>query len=66
MTNLIKLLGAIALIVLLLAIGPWLTIWAWNELSGALHRIDFNFWTWAAVIIMGAFFRANVTVKRRD
>ena len=66
MTDLIKLLGVIALIVLLLIIGPWLTIWAWNELFGALHRIDFTFWTWAAVIIMGAFFRANVTVKRRD
>lgn len=64
MSNLIKLVLAIVLIVFLLAIGPWLVIWALNTLFPVL-AIEFTFWTWAAVIILGTFFRANVSVKRQ-
>jgi hypothetical protein len=60
-----KVMLGLFLIVLLAALGPWLVIWSMNTLFPAL-AIEFTFWTWCAVIIMGVFFRANVTVKRRD
>ena len=61
----IKLALAIALVVLLAAIGPWLVVWSLNTLFPVL-AIEFTFWTWCAVVILGVFFRANVTVKRKD
>ena len=63
MRDLVKILLGIALIVFLLAIGPWLVIWALNVLFPVL-AIEFTFWTWCAVIVLGTFFRANVSVKR--
>lgn len=63
--GIIKLGLAIVLIVVLLAIGPWLVIWSLNTMFPAL-AIEFTFWTWAAVIILGTFLRANVSVKRKD
>ena len=63
--SIVKVTLAIALIVVLLAIGPWLVIWSLNTLVPLL-AIQFTFWTWCAVVIMGVFFRANVTVKRKD
>lgn len=65
MSDVIKILLAIVLIVVLLAIGPWLVIWSLNTLFPVL-AIQFTFWTWAAVIILGTFLRANVSVKRKD
>lgn len=61
----VKVTLAIAVIVLLAALGPWLVVWSLNTLFPVL-AIEFTFWTWCAVIILGVFFRANVTVKRRD
>ncbi len=61
----IKVAMAIVVIVLALAIGPWLVIWSMNTLFPVL-AIEFTFWTWCAVVILGTFFRANVSVKRRD
>ena len=61
----IKLALAIALVVLLAALGPWLVVWSLNTLFPVL-AIEFTFWTWCAVVILGVFFRANVTVKRKD
>ena len=63
--SILKVTLAIVLILVLLAIGPWLVIWALNTLFPTL-AIEFTFWTWCAVIIIGTFFRANVTVKRKD
>ena len=63
--SILKVTLAIALILVLLAIGPWLVIWSLNTLFPLL-AIEFTFWTWAAVVIMGTFFRANVTIKRKD
>ena len=61
--SMIKIVLAIALILVLLAIGPWLVIWSLNTLFPVL-AIEFTFWTWCAVVVMGTFFRANVSVKR--
>lgn len=66
MRDIVKVGLAVGLIVALLALGPWLVIWSWNMLFGSLHLIEFTFWTWCAVILLGTFFRANVSVKRKD
>ena len=63
--SIIKVTLAIALVVVLIAIGPWLVIWSLNTLFPVL-AIEFTFWTWFAVVVMGTFFRANVTIKRKD
>jgi heme A synthase len=63
--SLVKVTLAIAVVIVIMAIGPWLVIWALNTMFPAL-AIEFTFWTWAAVVILGTFFRANVSVKRRD
>ena len=60
----LKVIVVIALVIFLLAIGPFLIVWSWNTLFGAALLIPFNLETWAAVILLGAFLRANVTVKR--
>lgn len=59
----IKIIFALALIVGLIVLGPLLTIWAANVLFPAL-AIPYTLETWTAVILLGAFFRANVSVKR--
>jgi hypothetical protein len=58
-----KILLAIVFIVILVAIGPILTIWAVNTLFPVV-TIPYTIETWAAVILLGAFFRANVSVKK--
>ena len=58
-----KIIVGIVIVVALIILGPWLTIWALNTLFPAL-AIEFSLSTWAAVILLGAFLRANVTVKR--
>jgi hypothetical protein len=68
MFNLLGKLGAVAFVILMLLLvilGPWITIWAANTLFPVL-AIEYTFWTWLSVIILGAFLRANVSVKRKD
>ena len=63
MRDTLKILVGVTLILFLLAVGPWLAIWSMNTLFPVL-AIEFTFWTWCAVVILGVFFRANVSVKR--
>jgi hypothetical protein len=58
-----KVLVYVILVVALVAIGPLLTIWALNTLFPVL-AIPYAFDTWSAVVLMGMFFRANVTVNK--
>ena len=58
-----KVILAVALIVLLIAIGPLLTIWALNTLFPAL-AISYTWETWAAVILLGMALRSNVKVNK--
>jgi hypothetical protein len=60
-----KLILGMLVIAVLLAAGPWLVIWSLNTLFPTL-AIEFTFWTWCAVIILGSALRANVSVKRRN
>jgi hypothetical protein len=63
MSDLIKIVMLIAFIVFLIVIGPLLTIWALNTLFPVL-AIQYTWQTWLAVIFVGGFLRANVTLKK--
>ena len=60
----LKIILVVTLVMFLLVIGPFLVIWSWNVLFGSALMIVYNLETWAAVVLLGAFLRANVTVKR--
>ena len=53
----------IAFIVLMIVVGPLLTIWALNTLFPVL-AIPYEFTTCLAVIVLGGALRANVKVKK--
>lgn len=53
MSNLIKFLGIVLLIVFLVALGPLLLIWSLNTLFPVL-AIDYTIWTWLAALILGS------------
>lgn len=63
-----KMLTVVLVLVLLAAVilGPWIVIWAWNTLFGTVHLIDYTFWTWLAVLIIGVFLSPNARVSRKD
>lgn len=61
----IKIVGIVLLIILLVIIGPFLTIWALNTLFPAL-AIAYTLETWAAVILLGMALRSNVNVNKKD
>ena len=58
-----KIIGLIVLIVLVIVIGPLLTIWSLNTLFPAL-AIPYSLETWAAIVLLGAAVRANVRVNK--
>ena len=51
------------LIIALVVLGPFCTIWALNTLFPVL-AIPFTFDTWAAVIIIQAIFRSNISTSK--
>jgi hypothetical protein len=59
----IKLILLVAFIVAIVVIGPLLTIWALNTLFPVL-AISYSLETWAAIILLGGFLRANVSIKK--
>ena len=63
MSKAILVLGFAALIVAIMVFGPFATIWAANTLFPVL-AIPYTWQTWLSVILLGAFFRANVSVKK--
>ena len=58
-TETLGIVGIVVLVILLIIIGPILTIWAWNTLFGAIHTIELTFNTWLAVFILGMFFTGS-------
>lgn len=60
-----KVILAVAVIIALLIIGPFLVVWSANTLFPNL-AIPYTLETWCATVLLGAFFRANVSVKRKD
>lgn len=63
MSDVVKIVLLIALIVFLVVIGPFLTIWALNTLFPVL-AIGYTFDTWLAAIILAGVFRSSVTMKK--
>ena len=56
-----KIIGFGVLILLLIIVGPFITIWALNTLFGL--GIAYTFWTWLAMICLGLFFNGNIGRK---
>jgi hypothetical protein len=54
---------AIAFLLFMIVIGPFLTIWAVNTLF-PIAAIPYTWETWVAVILVGAFIRAKVSVTK--
>jgi hypothetical protein len=63
MSDVFKLIVAIAFIAFMIIIGPIATIWAVNTLFPAL-AIAYTLETWLAVVVIGAFFRSKVSLKK--
>jgi len=66
MFNLLTRLGAIGIILALLiwvVLFPWVVIWALNTLFPVL-AIQYTFWTWLAVVVIGTYLKTEVTVKK--
>lgn len=59
----LKLIAAIAFILFIVVIGPVLTIWALNTLFPVV-AIPYTIETWFAVVVLGAFIKSKVTVKK--
>lgn len=57
-----KVIALIVLIIAILIIGPILTIWSLNTLFPSL-AIPYAIETWAAVVILAATIRSNVSLK---
>lgn len=58
-----KLILSILIFIALLFIVPFSVVWALNTLFPVL-AIAYTLETWAAVIVMGLFFRGNAKVKK--
>lgn len=53
-------LGLIVFLVVLIAIGPLVTIWSLNTLFPVL-AIPYNIWTWISIVVLTGMFRVTVT-----
>jgi hypothetical protein len=53
----------IVLFTLAVIVGPLITLWSANTLFPSLN-IPYDFFTWLATVILGLFFRGNVSVKK--
>ena len=41
----------------IVAIGPLITLWGWNQLFGDIKYLEYSFGNWVAILAMGMFFR---------
>jgi hypothetical protein len=56
-----KIVGFGLLLLVLIAVGPFITIWALNTLFGL--GIAYTFWTWLAVVWLGLVLQAKIGRK---
>lgn len=49
--------GLLGLAAITLIFGPLATIWSWNQLFGDIKMLNYNFWNWLAVVVLGVFFK---------
>jgi hypothetical protein len=53
-------LAGVALVIftlVIVAIGPLITLWGWNQLFGDIKYLEYSLGNWVGVLIMGMFFR---------
>ena len=58
----VGLFGLVALLIAIIALGPFVVIWAMNTLV-PVAAIPYGFWQWLAVIVLGLFFRDGQVKK---
>lgn len=63
MKNTFMVIGFALLVLFLVVVGPFLVIWAVNTLFPVV-AIPYNIYTWAAVVILNAFFQVTVKIKK--
>lgn len=49
---------------ILIILGPLAVIWAWNQLFWAVLEIPYTIGNWFAVIVLGAFLKGRVSIKK--
>ena len=63
MSDLIKIIFIVIFAGLLIIFAPLVVIWSVNTLF-PVADIKYTFGTWFAILVLGAFLRANVKVKK--
>jgi hypothetical protein len=63
MRNIFLIIGFAILVLFLVIVGPFLVIWGLNTLFPAL-AVPYSWETWAAVVVLNAFFQVSVKVKK--
>ena len=61
--DMIKILAIVVFVLLFVIVGPLITIWALNTLFPVL-AIGYTIETWVAIILLGGFLRAEVSLKK--
>lgn len=63
MNKILIVVGVILATIAILIVGPLLVIWALNQLFPVL-ALPYTIWNWLAVVILGAFVRAKVSIRK--
>lgn len=63
MSDIFKFVGLVAILIFVVVIGPLATLWSVNTLFPAV-AIPYTIETWFAVVILGAFFKSKVSIKK--
>lgn len=63
MNKILIVVGIIVATIAILIVGPLLVIWALNQLFPVL-ALPYTIWNWLAVVILGAFVRAKVSIRK--
>ncbi len=54
----------IVVAIVLIVIGPWIVIWAWNTLFGAHVAVAYSIETWFAVMVLLGAIHSPVSVRK--
>ena len=54
----------VVIAILLIIIGPWIVIWAWNTLFGAYVVVGYSIETWFAVMVLIGAIHSPVNVGK--
>jgi len=60
-----KMLVLIVIAIVLIVIGPWIVIWAWNILFGAHVAVGYSIETWFAVMILLTAINSPGSVRKK-